>query len=105
MMSDPVVIEWLSLSNCYLLFNLSREVVIQSQTNDKVSMPCNYRVLVIYSQNIIQNDMPRLNVFDLLRESDAEFVACTDWCYTAQAPVYVTDTSVVIQEPVAGAPQ
>ena len=49
--------------------------------------------------------MPRLNVFDLFRESDAEFVARTDWRYTAQAPVYVTDASVVIQEPLAGAPQ
>ena len=49
--------------------------------------------------------MPRLNVFDLFRESDAEFVARTDWRYTAQAPVYVTDASVVIQERLAGAPQ
>ena len=81
------------------------ELLLQSQISDKVSMLCNYHVLVIYSQNIIQNDMPRLNVFDLFRESDAEFVARTNWRYTAQAPVYVTDASVVIQEPLAGAPQ
>ena len=48
--------------------------------------------------------MPRLSVFDLLRETDAEFIARTNWQYTSQAPIYVPDASITVQGPAIGAP-
>ena len=60
--------------------------------------------VLIKFQNIIQNDMPRLSVFDLLRETNAEFIARTNWQYTSQAPIYVPDASITVQGPAIGAP-
>ena len=48
--------------------------------------------------------MPRLSVFDLLRETDAEFIARTNWQYTSQAPIYVPDVSITVQGSAIGAP-
>ena len=47
-------------------------------------------------QNIISNDMPRLSVFDLFRESDVEFQTRTGWQFNAQAPVYIPDPTITI---------
>ena len=68
-----------------------------------VSSTCLSSYLMIF-QNIIQNDMPRLSVFDLLRETDAEFIARTNWQYTSQAPIYVPDVSITVQGSAIGAP-
>ena len=53
---------------------------------------------------IYRFDMPRLSVFDLLRETNAEFIARTNWQYTSQAPIYVSDASITVQGPAIGAP-
>ena len=50
-------------------------------------------------QNILFNDMPRLSVFDLFRENDVEFLARTQWQYTNQAPVYIPNTLITVQDP------
>ena len=48
--------------------------------------------------------MPRLSVFDLLRETDADFLARSNWTYTAQSPVYVPNPMITVQGPAPGAP-
>ena len=48
--------------------------------------------------------MLRLSVFDLLRETDAEIIARTNWQYTSQAPIYVPDVSITVQGSAIGAP-
>ena len=49
--------------------------------------------------------MPKKSVFDLFRETDAEFLARTSWEYSPQAPVYVPNPTIVIQSPIGGAAQ
>ena len=61
-------------------------------------------IFPIHFQNIITNDMPRLSVFDLFRETDADFLARSNWTYTAQSPVYVPNPMITIQGPAPGAP-
>lgn len=43
--------------------------------------------------------MPRLSVFDLFRENDAEFLNRTQWQYTAQASVYIPNNLITVQDP------
>lgn len=46
-------------------------------------------------------DMPLINFFDLLRETDQEFIQRTRWVYRADAPLHVPDPCVIVQPPVA----
>ena len=44
--------------------------------------------------------MPKKLFFDLLKESDQEFVARTGWEYRHDAPLYVLNPMVQVQDPV-----
>ena len=46
--------------------------------------------------------MPRLNFFDLLRESDLDFVQRTGWVYRIDAPIHVPDPCVIVHPPFDG---
>ena len=65
---------------------------------------CDQIILFIF-QNIIANDMPKLSVFDLFRETDVEFLARTNWQYSAQSPIYQPNHTISVADPLPNAPQ
>ena len=59
---------------------------------------CLYVILLF--QRILWEDMPTKSFFDLLRETDKDFVARTGWEYRHDAPLYVPNPLVQVQDPV-----
>ena len=50
-------------------------------------------------QRILANDMPTLNIFDLIREDDAGFIQRTGWTYQPTLSIYELTSEVHMLEP------
>ena len=56
-------------------------------------------VLSFLLQRCLDQDMPQLDFFSLLRESDAQFLARSGWRYRRDAPVHIADQTVHVTPP------
>ena len=54
---------------------------------------------LVYFQRIIFGDMPTTFFFDLLRETDQEFVVRTGWFYRHDQHIHVPDPSIRVRPP------
>ena len=63
-----------------------------------MSMSINANPMYSQLRNIFQRcldqDMPQLDFFSLLRENDAQFLARSGWRYRRNAPVHMPDQAV-----------
>ena len=55
--------------------------------------------LYLSSQRVIFDDMPTKLFFDLLSETDQEFVVRTDWIYRPDQIVHVPDRRIQVRDP------
>ena len=55
--------------------------------------------LAFYFQRIIFEDIPTKFFFDLLQETDQEFVVRTGWIYRHDQPLHVPDPCVCVRPP------
>ena len=79
--------EWPPLLNIHVLWPYSVRIVIY------------FCYFVSCVQRILANDMPTLCIFNLLRETDEEFIQRTGWTYQPLSPVYGIDPNVQVLEP------
>ena len=56
-------------------------------------------VFVICLQRVLYEDMPTKFFFDLLRETDQDFVDRTGWFYRHDQPLYIPSPCVLVQPP------
>ena len=56
-------------------------------------------ICVIYLQRVLYEDMPTKFFFDLLQETDQEFVDRTGWFYRHDQPLYIPSPCVLVQPP------
>ena len=63
-----------------------------------LSQVLSFNLIVFALQRILANDMPRLNFFDLLRESDEDFIARSGWQYNPSF-TYAMIPDVQVLEP------
>ena len=57
------------------------------------------RCLFVWLQQVLYDEMPTKFFFDLLRETDEEFVNRTGWYYRHDQLLYVPSSSVLVQPP------